>query len=84
MDESGQLPFLGLILPAPENPARIVGGFRREGVAVRVETLELLHVFNAAGDGVAGHQAAGALGVEADDLVAAGLPVLETHVEQPP
>jgi hypothetical protein len=54
-----------------------VGRIGGEGVALGIEALQRLDLVDTPGDDVAAHQPARALGVEADDLVAPALPVLE-------
>src|SRR5690606_28035417 len=59
------------------------GLFRAEAIALVGEVLEARRVADAFLDHVAGHQAAGLLGVEADDLVLAVLQVAELGVDHP-
>src|SRR5690606_41338172 len=69
--------------PSLHDALPISGLFRAEAIALVGEVLEARRVADAFLDHVAGHQAAGLLGVEADDLVLAVLQVAELGVDHP-
>src|SRR5450830_421922 len=68
---------------ASEDEAVSLRGGGLERIAVEVKAFELARQLNPVGDGVARHQAAGPLGMEADDLVDAVFPVFEHTFDHP-